>query len=352
MNEERGALRQAIIDTAAELFKADVTPALLESAERGEFPQALWAEMAALGLPQASLSEQAGGLGSLRDAFALLRPAGYHALPLPLAETLLAGWLAEQAKLPLPEGPLSIAAGGKLRREGEGWTLTGTVRNVPWGRNAHLILLAENEAGGEALLALVPHGAASVGRGHNLAGEPRDTVGFAALPLGPDSVRPTTVDEAWMRHAGAAMRAAQMVGALEKALDQTVLHATERVQFGKPIGKFQAIQQMIAVLANHTAAAIMAADRALDALDGGDFAKLSAIAKLRVGEAAGDAGRSAHQVHGAMGFTQEHTLNYATRRLWSWRDEFGSEAHWAAWLGEAALSAGADRLWDFVGEAA
>ena len=53
-----------------------------------------------------------------------------------------------------------------------------------------------------------------------------------------------------------------------------------------------------------------------------------------------------------MGFTQEHTLNYATRRLWSWRDEFGSEAHWAAWLGEAALSAGADRLWDFVGEAA
>jgi len=50
-------------------------------------------------------------------------------------------------------------------------------------------------------------------------------------------------------------------------------------------------------------------------------------------------------MHGAIGFTQEHRLHYWTRRLWSWRDEFGNEAFWARRLGGAVAAAGADRLW-------
>src|SRR3546814_1067112 len=53
----------------------------------------------------------------------------------------------------------------------------------------------------------------------------------------------------------------------------------------------------------------------------------------------------AHQVHGAIGFTYEHALHFATRRLWSWRAEFGAESHWAELLGRAAIRRGADRLW-------
>ena len=73
-----------------------------------------------------------------------------------------------------------------------------------------------------------------------------------------------------------------------------------------------------------------------------------AIAKLRVGDAAGTGAAIAHQVHGAMGFTYEHTLHHSTRRLWGWREEFGNETLWAERLGRMVAAAGADALWPFV----
>jgi len=73
-----------------------------------------------------------------------------------------------------------------------------------------------------------------------------------------------------------------------------------------------------------------------------------AIAKLRVGEAAGSGAAIAHQVHGAMGFTYEHSLHHATRRLWAWREEFGNETHWATVLGRMVAARGADALWPLV----
>ena len=73
-----------------------------------------------------------------------------------------------------------------------------------------------------------------------------------------------------------------------------------------------------------------------------------AIAKVRVGEAAGAGAAIAHQVHGAMGFTYEHTLHHSTRRLWAWREEFGNETLWAERLGGMVAARGADELWPFV----
>jgi acyl-CoA dehydrogenase len=73
-----------------------------------------------------------------------------------------------------------------------------------------------------------------------------------------------------------------------------------------------------------------------------------AVAKARVGEAAGKGAEIAHQVHGAMGFTREHNLHYCTRRLWSWRDEFGNETLWQARLGREVARQGADALWPML----
>jgi len=73
-----------------------------------------------------------------------------------------------------------------------------------------------------------------------------------------------------------------------------------------------------------------------------------AVAKVRVGEAAGNGAAIAHQVHGAMGFTYEHSLHHSTRRLWAWREEFGNEAVWAARLGRMVAERGADGLWPFI----
>ena len=144
---------------------------------------------------------------------------------------------------------------------------------------------------------------------------------------------------------GALARAAQMAGALESLLAQSVRYATERKQFGRPIGAFQAIQHQLAILAGHTAAAGMAAANACRAAERGDPTFEVAAAKVRVGEAAGVACSIAHQTHGAIGFTYEHSLHFSTRRLWSWRAEFGAESVWAAELGRRVAARGADQLW-------
>jgi acyl-CoA dehydrogenase len=73
-----------------------------------------------------------------------------------------------------------------------------------------------------------------------------------------------------------------------------------------------------------------------------------ASAKIRVGEAAGEGAAIAHQVLGALGFTQEHVLHRYTRRLWAWRDDFGSESRWAVKLGELVAARGADALWPML----
>jgi acyl-CoA dehydrogenase len=148
---------------------------------------------------------------------------------------------------------------------------------------------------------------------------------------------------------GAAVRLQQMAGALEKILEQSVQYALDRSQFGRPIAKFQAVQHNLATFAGEVAAASAAADAAAEACSGEDIAVGEvAIAKVRAGEAAGTGAAIAHQVHGAMGFTYEHSLHHATRRLWAWREEFGNEAVWARRLGRMVAAHGADGLWPFI----
>jgi acyl-CoA dehydrogenase len=120
------------------------------------------------------------------------------------------------------------------------------------------------------------------------------------------------------------------------------------VQFGRPIGKFQAVQHMLALLAGHAAAAGAAADAAIDAgaIRPSEFAV--AVAKARIGEAAGKGAEIAHQIHAAMGYTREHNLHFVSRRLWAWRDEFGNETHWQMRLGRLVARQGADALWPML----
>jgi acyl-CoA dehydrogenase len=128
-----------------------------------------------------------------------------------------------------------------------------------------------------------------------------------------------------------------------------VKYVTERKQFGRPLAAFQAIQQNLALLAGHTAAAGMAAQQAFHVVDrtgeGGDASFEIAVAKVRTGEASGLGAGIAHQAHGAIGFTYEHSLHFVTRRLWSWRAEFGAEGHWSVVLGRAVAARGGEALW-------
>ena len=350
MSETRELLR----DAAERLLDKHCTAETLRRADGGEFAQALWRALADAGFTAALVPESAGGAGlEFSDALSILFSAGRHAVPAPLAETMLAGWLLSAAGIALPDGPLAVApvrAGDALSasRDGKGWRLQGKAGRVPWAAaSSAIVVLARCE--GRNLVALAAPGDCRIAGGENLAGEPRDDVDFSGVrcetaALLPD-VAPAAPDAQALHALGAVMRSTQMAGALQSVLETSVQYASERVQFGRPIGRFQAIQQNLAVLAGQAAAATAAAEAAIEAAARGLASPAVAVAKIRAGEAAGIGAAIAHQVHGAIGFTQEHHLHHATRRLWSWRDEFGNEAYWAHRLGSAVAAAGADQLW-------
>ncbi len=335
-----------LADSAERLFTAGLTRDVRRDAEAGAFPVALWQSVEEAGFAAALLPEAAGGFGAtVAEAMGLLRVAAAHAAPIPLAETMLAGWLLARAGLPVPPGALSLApvrAKDQLtaRQEGAGWRITGTAARVPWARDAAGIAVQATGPDGP-VVALLPGGGWTAAHDRNLAGEPRDTITVDALveTVGP-GIPPAT-----LRAAGAAIRTVQIAGALAQTLAVSVRYAQTRVQFGRPIGKFQAIQHNLAILAGQAAAAEAAAGLATDALADGLDPLLVGAAKARAGEAASIGAGLAHQSHGAIGFTQEYELHPLTRRLWSWRDEFGNEAEWNGVVGRAALAAGPDGLW-------
>ncbi len=200
-------------------------------------------------------------------------------------------------------------------------------------------------------IAVAPRARASFDLAHNLAGEPRDHLNSAAADMPPQSL-PDGIDRGFVLRLGALLRAAQMAGAMEAALDLSTRYAHDRVQFGRPIGRFQAVQQQLALCAEEAAAALVAAESAARAVaEAGPSAEFAAAAaKIRAGIAAGRTAEIAHQVHGAIGFTHEHSLHRLTRRLWSWRDEFGDESFWSRELGSRLLAAGAEALWPAMTE--
>jgi len=328
-------------EAALRLFGDLATPALLDAAEAGCWPAAAWRAVEKNGFADALAASE--GLSGLPDAVAILHAAGRTALPLPLAETMLARWLLGGGAAP-PATPLAVVSDPSVaaRREGGGWRLDGVAAAVPWARHAgHLAILAE------AGLFLVPRERLTIVEGANLAGEPRDDVEIALADAGAPLA--SAGDPNLLRSLAALCRAALIAGALERALQMAVRYANDRVQFGRPIAKFQAIQQQLAVMAGEVAAASVAVTGAAASIAaGGDPLAAAAIAKIRAGEAAGRAAEIAHQVHGAIGFTHEHGLHRLTRRLWSWRDEHGTEAEWALALGRRVAAAGAGALWPMV----
>ena len=296
----------------------------------------LWAPVEEAAFPLLLVPEADGGFGgNWQDAFAVLRLAGYHALPLPVGETIVAAWLLNRAGLEQAEGMATIAARieGKLA-DGR---FTGTLNGVPWGGEATAILAVLDGQ----LIVLTGSDAARIEPHENPADEARDTLHFA------DAAVASAAYDLDLTALGALIRTAQIAGAMDAALAQSIAYANEREQFGKPIGKFQALQQNLAVFAEEAAAvncAAQAAFAAADKYDGAAGFEIAA-AKLRANMAIGIGTSTAHQVHGAIGFTREYGLHPLTRRLWSWRSEFGNDRYWSQILGERVAAAGADAFW-------
>jgi acyl-CoA dehydrogenase len=345
--------RSLLADAIAGFLDARCTPDDVAEIEAGRDSAPLWAELEELGFTLVAVSEEAGGGGgSLVDALTVLRSAGRHAVPLPLAETgLLAAWILEAAGLAGGEGRSAVAPvrpedAFTLRRDGDGAILSGRALRIPWARDAQRLVVLAGAEDGRTYAASIAPSAARIAGGVNLAGEPRDTVELDAVRIGREAFAPVelTIDDVLLR--GALARAAQMLGALERVRDLTVAWSKDREQFGRPIARFQAVQHMLAQMARDVAltrAAVELAAAAADE-DGGGWLEI-ASAKVVAGRAARTVTAQAHQVHGAIGMTREYSLTVLTRRLWGWRDEFGSEAEWSRRI---AARAGEGGVWELV----
>jgi len=332
---ETGAV---LAETVERIFRERLDDADLRASRAGAMP-GFAGSVSEAGLGLAMVGDAAGGFGvEPDDALPLLHIAARHSAPVPLAETMVANWLLDTSGLAPAEGWATFAEAPDIRlvREGDAWRCTGEVRHVAWGQQAEVVVLAVK--GKLVRLTNVSAFAETDGVG----GLPRATLQVDALV---NAVAPAPADP---RAIGAAMRIIEIGGAITQILAMTLQHVSERVQFGKPLVRQQAVQQQLAILATQSAAANAAAEIAVATFGKPGATAAIAAAKSRAGEAAGIAATIAHQLHGAIGFTEEHRLHFLTRVLWGWRDEFGSEAEWNAVLGQQALAAGADGFWPLV----
>ncbi|MGY1826936.1 acyl-CoA dehydrogenase family protein [Blastococcus sp. SYSU DS0541] len=317
----------------------------------------LWSTLADAGLTGVGLPEEAGGSGGeLADAVAIVRTLAAGAAAVPVAEQLLVAGpalLAADLELPSPEEPTTFAIADSVTvhpvDDGDGpgrFTLDGTVTDVAWaGAARQVVVLAPAPAGIEgSVLALVDASSLPATDAFNLAGEPRGSLVLDQVGTSGALLTEAQAQEVRARYALA--RAVQLAAALEQVLAWTVQYAGERHQFGRPLGKFQAIQMELAEMAGEVTAVTALTDAAVQSLDRGEnVVPAAAAAKVRAGAAVEVVARLAHQVHGAIGFTQEHKLHHLTRRLWSWRDEAGSELVWSRVLASGLLAGGPDELW-------
>jgi acyl-CoA dehydrogenase len=333
--------RDMLLETADRFFTERSGRAVVNEVEKGVWPTDLWKEIEEMGLTLVAVPEDKGGAGgTLADMLALLRTAGSHAVPVPLAETALANLLIAAAGGEPKAGPATLALGGALAVSGG--RVSGKIERVPFASVADRFVTVVGST-----LAVVAAGNVTIDDRPSHAGEPYGTVTFDNAAAEFSAASPVNADRAL--ELAAVMRAMQMAGAADKVLAIAVEYCKQRVQFGKPISTFQAIQHMLAELASAAAAIIASAEAASRDADegglesGGSFS--IAAAKCQASDFAQRVAAIAHQSMGAMGFTHEHILHHYTRRLWVWRRDFGSETYWGEKIGAAYAKAGPDALW-------
>jgi acyl-CoA dehydrogenase len=322
-------IREEMLRTLDRVVGDVLTVEERQRADNGDPSGRLWAALVEQGMT--ALGELSSDI-PFADAMALARRAAFHAAPVPLGETIIARRLASLAGLGEPDGAMTFA------QPLPSGSRAGII--LPYGRACGYFVKAD---GSDLVLAALDGGAIAA-KGANIAGEPRDTIDPTRTRI--DATGSLRNASEVVLLAGALLRSVQMAGALDRTLAECMTWVNDRVQFGRPISKFQAIQHQMAVLASETAAASAAVEQAVEASAELPDLLTIAVAKARVGEAAGKAANIAHAVFGAMGFTREHTLHYSTRRLWAWRNELGNEAYWQKRLGRTFTAGGADRLWE------
>ena len=337
-----------IHDAVSRVLADTVTLASIQEAEKRKVPIQLFDALADTGISLMLAPEEYGGVNAnLSAALSVLRAAGAAAAPGPVLETILAQRLLTQAGLGPTGGLSTLLFAQPLDGPAPGatfWAAPPPFHEVPWGGLAKHFLVVWDSGTGVRLVVSDCSAWRAV-PGADEAGEPRDTLQGENIPVTCSLLSGASYDE--LLRTAALLRAGQLLGAIEWTFNCSVSYAMERKQFGREIGKFQAVQHMLAELADHTLASaaitMAAAERCTDTM--------VAAARSRVADAADAAISIGHQVHGAIGFSREYALNYRTRRLMAWRNDYGSVFYWRHRLGAQFQNLSRDAFWPAVADA-
>lgn len=346
MSENISEIRAAVRSILADHSSGE---AVLASEAAG-WNEQLWAVLEDRGFSTIAVDEAIGGAGgSVAEACALLHELGRAAASVPLAEhALLGGWLLSCVGREVPDGVVTVIDDtSRLVAEEStgGLIVSGEARHVAWlGASTNVLAIVEVDSAPMVLMLATDD--LHVSPAVNLAQEQRGHIVADRVTVSSENLWPVSEGTAeQLRLRGALSRAALMGGALERTSEITVRYTGEREQFGRPIGRYQAVQRHLVLLAELAQQCVLASTvAALNAGSELDFFD-TASAKIVAGEAATGGTAAAHQAHGAIGMTKEYELGQLSRRLWSWRDEYGHERAWSRELGRRLAEAGSDALW-------
>lgn len=331
-------------ESVSRLCEQHCQPAVLNCAEQGEFPAALWARLGGSGVFHLLVDEERGGIGAgIADTAATLAVLGSYAAPGPIVEAIVANFARCAVGVPPLEEPQSLAVADEVKSAASGVAGAMAAPSVRWGQQVDSILVA---CGGDAAgIAEVKPADAEFSLIPTLSSEPAWRMVIPSADHRPTPVLPSFIER--LTGIVALGRCAEAVGAIQWMLTSSLSHAQERSQFGRPIAKFQAVQQMLAELAAEASAADAICNAACELADAGDWTLLPA-AVVRIVDAIDRSVAIAHQVHGAIGFSKEHGLNFRTRRAMQWCNDAPLFGTWGEMLGDRLLAAKDTGLWEIL----
>ena len=340
-------LKDMIYDGTHRLFDDFLSWDELKKYENQIWHKELWNEFQKLGFTNIFNSDDQGGIDARwTDAHIILKASGYHGVPLPIGESIASNWFASRNGMTLPDGHWAITS-GEIEIDEQLNRVQFKELDVAWGRFAKQLLHIDQKR--ITLIELDEE--ITIEKKVNLANEPRDKISGQGKVIESVETNLTIKPLHWI---GSLVRSCQIAGGTGQALDLSLRYSKDREQFGRSLSKFQTIQNYLSDLAGLAAAldaiSIAAAnDLDLNGLSETSRAKITlAAAKCRTSEGVERVTRLSHQIHGAIGFTYEYGLHFYTKRLWSWRDEYGSALEWGNFLGDIALNDTKENIWPLV----
>ena len=324
-------------DSTSRLLEQQCTPAVIRQVESTGQTAGLWQSLEESGFADALVPEAAGGAGlSLADAWPIVFALGRHAVPAPFAQTMMARAWLHAAGLTTPAGSIAFAPFQVTEADGK-----VSCRNVTFGRVADHVIAQLDQ---RVLVLAAKDASITISGGH---GSLDADMQWPLASL--NAAQQAQAKPHLMADLQAWCLAALIAGASDRVLEMTLDYANQREQFGKPIGRFQAMQQQISEMAELVFGVRMASEMSCRS-DGFEPAPLlAALAKMQCSHAVAKIAAITHATHGAIGVTQEYDLQLYTRRLREWARAGGGQGYWSSRIGAQALASPHGAL-DFIRE--